>query len=130
MPTFDRCLRILVLLPTRYETTYAQAPGEEIPPEKVVDVQRMLVGRYKGLSILQPYQAPFLEGWWQDAGGVDYPPEFHRLVDIVTRRLATRKDVTVEKQWLLDTLYPSLKEEFGQQEIFLLIHELERIFEP
>jgi len=128
MPAFRPRLRLLLLLPTRYDPSDPHAPNEEIEPDKMVAVQQRIAERYGGLTILQPYQPPFVEGWWH-AEGILRPPESNRLVDVVTRPLATREERHAEMDWILTQLYPPVKSLLRQQELFLLVQELERVLE-
>ncbi len=128
MPSLHRCLRILLFLPTKYDPRDALTPNQDIEAEKFIDMQLLITERYGGVTILQPYEPPFLEGWWQ-SGGVIHPPEHNRLIDIVTRGLLTEEEQQAEKDWILNELYLYLKSLFRQDEIFLLIQEVERVFE-
>ncbi len=128
MPKVLPCLRISLLLPTRYDPEDPYTPNQEIELEKFVAIQLMLTGRYGGLTILQPFQPPFVEGWWPSNGALP-PPEQNVLVDIVTRALVSGVEQETEKEWIRTELYPRLRDDFRQREIFLLIQQVQRIFE-
>jgi len=123
--SFYPCLRVLILLPIKYDPRDAITPNQDIEAEKFIDVQLLLTGRYDGITILQPYEPPFVEGWWQ-SGGTIYPPEHNRLIDIVTRSLPEQAARQAEKDWLLKEMYLFIRREFRQDDIFLLVQEVER----
>jgi hypothetical protein len=128
-PVFSRCLRILLLVPRRYDSTYQPSPDGEIPPSVFVALHRLLARKYGGLSLpSRSYQPPLVEGLWSE-GGRDYPPELLHSIDVVTRHLETDAELGAEEEWMLTVLYPRVKQDFGQQQIFLLIQMAQRAIE-
>lgn len=127
--SFVPCLRILLLVPRRYDRTYAPDPEGGIPAQKFVDLQNLLLDKYRGLSLpRRSFQAPIVQGLWSDQG-IDYPPEFHRVIDVVTNSIAADDERRAEEHWLLNILYSFVKQEFGQQQVFLLIQDTRRAIE-